>query len=120
MMVKTMVVLLGYLLGLLLWTVAIYNVRQRQYVAIDFKERGIPTWFMWPVIAVEIFAGALLLFAAFQREGFIVATVLLAGSILTCLITGWYNRMWLSVPLLAISVSGLIWWYWPFLEGVIG
>ena len=69
-MVHGMVVLLGYLLGLLLWTAAIYNIRQRQYVVVDFKERGIPTWLMWPVVSVEVFAGALLLFEAFQREGF--------------------------------------------------
>jgi hypothetical protein len=109
-----MVVLLGYGLGLLLWTAAIYNFRQRQYVAMEFQERGIPTWLMWPVIVIEVFTGALLLFEVFQREGFIVATVLLTGSLITCLLTKWHRRLWLSVPMLAISISGLIWWFWPF------
>lgn len=114
MMIQAMVVLLGYGLGLILWTVAIYNIRQRNYVAMEFRSRNIPTWFMWPVIGVEIVAGALLLVSALQDWGFILSTALLLGSLLTCLLTKWYRRMWLSVPLLAVSLSGLAWWFFPW------
>ncbi|PHI20452.1 hypothetical protein CEQ90_08300 [Lewinellaceae bacterium SD302] len=93
-------------LALILTITAIYNLARDGHVKQEMKQRNIPVWLRFPAVFSEL-AVPVILLINYTKIAMLVATALISGSLLLCLFTGWYRRLWLSVPLFGLCI---LWW----------